>query len=520
MAVRRADLHRALAPAPAREPVASRLPGGDSLTAAGYDVVVVGSGTSGGTVAARLSEDERCRVLLLEAGPDFPDEANRPPAFVAGGSVFGERGAGSGSPIPDLDWLYLSEPMPDGRRVPLPRGKLVGGSSMTNGCIAVRGRPSDFAGWVEAGATGWGWDDLLPWFEAAEREIPTMRYPEELWLPFQRVFVRACAEIGFRLVDDFNAPDSWDEVAGPFPRNRRNEIRQGTLVTYIRRARPRPNFSIRDRVLVDRVLHDGARATGVRVIGADGSPEDVHAGRVVLSAGAYGSAPILLRSGIGPADDLRALGIEPVLDLPVGVRLLEHPAYHCVLSVPRGLGRGGFPALAAAARGMGWWGIPTVLDEEQGLAGITFCLGLLDGPDGSIRLRSADPAEPPDIRHGYLGSIAAGAFDQVRHDFQRLLATGAFTELGVQDTMAEVPFDERLRRGVTTSMHPAGGCEIGRVVDPELSVYGLEGLTVADAGVFPRHVSNNPNMTCHVVGERAAAFIADRARPATSTAIA
>jgi choline dehydrogenase len=471
-----------------------------------YDVVVVGGGSSGGVVAARLSEDAARSVLLLEAGPDFPDEATRPPAFFTGGALNGERGAGSGPPTPDTDWGYFSEPVAGGERLHLPRGKLVGGSSMTNGCVAVRGRPEDFGRWLDAGAEGWGWDDVLPWYEAVEREIPIKRYPREVWLPVQGLLVDACLEIGFRYVDDLNEPDAWDGVAGPWPRNRRNEIRQGTLVTYIREARPRPNLTIVDRALVDRVVLEGDRTVGVAYVDREGRLQQVGADRVVLSAGAYGSAPILLRSGIGPAGELRALGIEPVAELPVGRRLLEHPGCNFPFALDREHARMGWPSLAAVSRGADYWGIPRAADEEAGLAQISFCLGLVDGPDGSIRLASREPDVPPVIDHRFVDVIEHG-FETVYDDFRRLLATKAFREAGVRDSREGMPLPERVRNGIFTGTHPAGGCSIGSVVDPDLNVYGIDGLTVADASVFPLHVTNNPNLTCHVVGEVAAARI-------------
>jgi choline dehydrogenase len=469
------------------------------------DVIVVGSGSAGGTIAARLSEDPGCHVVLLEAGPDFPEEASRPPAFYTGGSMNGERGAGGGAPIPQLDWDYVSEPLPNGRRIRLSRGRMMGGSSMVNGCVAVRARPSDFDGWVAAGAHGWTWEAVLPHFERVERELSVRTYPRERWLPVQHLFSAACEEIGLRRHEDFNAPDAWDGVVGPWPRNRRNEVRQGSLNTYIRQARGRANFSIVADVLVDRVLLTGTRATGVRYIDGAGTAGELHADRVILCAGAYGSAPILLRSGIGPADELRALGIDPVADLPVGRGLLDHPGIAFGVHVDDEHALMGWPGYAAASRGATYWGIPMAVDEERGMIAFAFFLGLVDGIDGSIRLRSAAPDAAPVIDHGYWPVAERGAFENVWSDFGALLETTVLRAAHATDPYAGTSLRDRLLSGLGTGAHPAGGCAIGTVVDPDLAVHGIDGLLVADASVFPRHVTNNPNLTVHVVGEMAAA---------------
>jgi GMC oxidoreductase len=215
---------------------------------------------------------------------------------------------------------------------------------------------------------------------------------------------------------------------------------------------------------------------------------------------------VLLRSGLGPAGELRALGIDPLVDLPVGRRLGDHPQCFFHLRVPPALADMGGPGFAVVARGEGWWSFPLPLDEETGLCAVAFALASEDA-SGTVTLASADPAAAPRIDHRYADVIARGEFAGAYDTFRELVATPALAGRGAANADDGVGLEMILAERLGTAFHPMGTCAIGAVVDEELRVHGVEGLVVADASVFPAHVTNNPNLTCFMVGERAAELI-------------
>jgi choline dehydrogenase len=506
-----------------------------------FDYIIVGAGSAGCVLAARLSQDPNVRVALVEAGgPDDAPEIKMPIAFP---QLFKTK----------YDWDFATEPEPGlaRRRIYLPRGKTLGGSSAINAMIYIRGNTADFDGWAEEGAPGWSYQELLPYFirsECNERGDP--RYhghsgplpvqDSRSMHPLVDHLIEAGSRSGYRSNEDFNGASQLG--VGRYQLTQRNGVRCSTASAYLHPSRERANLHVFTDTLVLRLLLHGRRATGVS-IQRHGREETLFSEReIILAAGAYGSPQILMLSGIGSADELAPLGIPAVVDLPVGTNLQDHPLLPMsYLTDERSLFGAGSPedvALYQEGRGPltsnvaeGGVFLSTCGDEsvpdcqfemapamyfDEGLSApvdhaVTMTTTVLKPTSrGSVALRSARPDAKPRISHNFLATDddRATMIASVRLAMdlfaQPNLSKVRRAPFSVPASDAEADIVAFIEQRTGTNYHPTCTCAIGRVVDADLRVFGTQGLRVADASVMPSIVRGNTNAAVIAIAEKAA----------------
>jgi choline dehydrogenase len=553
--------------APAR---AANHPSSETLE---FDYVIVGAGSAGCVLANRLSADGKHSVLLLEAGPKDSNLWIHVP--LGYGKLFKDK---------TVNWMYQTEPEPglDGRTVFQPRGKVLGGSSSINGLLYVRGQHEDYDRWRQHGNAGWGFADVLPYFKKAENQqrgaddfhgadgplpVSDLGHPDAL----SAAFIKAAAETGIPENPDFNGVSQ--EGAGFFQTTTLHGRRASTAVAYLRPAKARNNLQVETSALAQRIRFEGRRAVAVEYKQA-GALRTARARREILvSSGAYNSPQLLQLSGVGPAELLRQHGIDVVLDTAgVGHDLQDHLQVRVVMKcsqpvtlndivnnpVRRMLAGARYAAfrtgpltIAAGTSGAFFKTSPRLATPDIQIHFLPFSTDrmgeklhsfsgfsasvcqLRPESRGSLRIRSADPAAPPEIRINYLAAETDRTANvEGLKILRKILQAPALRPYVTEEAEpgAKVSTDEALlsycRQRGSTIYHPTSTCRMGSdslaVVDQRLRVRGIEGLRVVDGSIMPDLVSGNTNAAIVMIAEKASEMILADARvgtPATATAV-
>jgi choline dehydrogenase len=528
-----------------------------------FDYVVVGAGSAGCVLANRLSADGKNSVLLLEAGPRDTNLWIHVP--LGYGRLFKDK---------TVNWMYQTEAEPglDGRSVFQPRGKVLGGSSSINGLLYIRGQHEDYDRWRQHGNHGWGFDDVLPYFKKAEDQVrgaddfhgaggplpvSDLGHPD----PLSAAFITAAAETGLPVNPDFNGASQ--EGAGFFQTTTRHGRRASAAVAYLDSARGRNNLRIETSALAQRILFDGRRAAAVEYRRAGALRTARARKEILISGGAFNSPQLLQLSGVGPAELLRKHGIDVVLDAPgVGHDLQDHLQVRVVMRCSQAITlndvvnspirkiltglryaafRTGPLTIAAGTSGAFFKTNPRLATPDIQIHFLPFSTDkmgeklhrfsgftasvcqLRPESRGSLRIRSADPAAPPEIRINYLSTeVDRSANVEGLKMLRKILQAPALKPYVVEevDPGARVVTDEALlahcRTRGSTIYHPTSTCRMGNdalaVVDQRLRLRGIEGLRVVDASVMPDLVSGNTNAVVIMIAEKASDMILEDAR--------
>src|SRR5579862_5313233 len=529
-----------------------------------FDYIVTGAGSAGCCMAARLSENGRHRVLLLEAGPDDRYWWIHVP--IGYSRLFAN---------PRINWMFETEPELEGRSMYQPRGKVLGGTSSINGMVYMRGNPADYDLWRQRGCTGWDWDSVLPYFRKAEDQErgpdsahgsggPLRVSDQAIHWELGDHFIAAALEAGLPANNDFN--DGEQEGAGPFQNTTNRKRRWSTATAYLKPARGRANLTVRTNSHATRIVVADGRASGVEFL-CDGVPHVAHAeGEIVVCGGVYGSPQLLQLSGIGPAEQSQKFGIPVVRDLPgVGAELQDHfyvrLAYRCTQPMTlNDIANSPVKKLVA--------GLQYVLFKKGPLTSNGICAGgfaksdpRLERPDiqlnfsvwsfaertnrgvvphpfpgftisavhlrpdarGSVMLKSPDPLAAPSIRFNFLRTAydleALTAGMRLARDITRRPAMAPYVAeelLPGAQVESDAEFAASIRKNGVSNLHPVGTCRMGAdpaaVCDPRLRVNGIAGLRVVDASVMPSVPAGNTNAPTIMIAEKAADMMLADAR--------